>query len=161
MSKEQYQSIAALYRAEYKKLFTVAYRLVKTTEAAEDLVHDVFCLATIHQETVMNHPNQEGWLMCTLKKLASNELRRAENRLTVPLENALLYRAAGQKQKVGDLLPSALSQSDKQILTWRIEQQLSYKEIAQILGISEAGCRSRVARAIAKCRKLMDPSDLN
>ena len=99
--------------------------------------------------------------MCTLKKLASNELRRAENRLTVPLENALLPRAAGQKQKVGDLLPSALSQSDKQILTWRIEQQLSYKEIAQILGISETGCRSRVARAIAKCRKLMDPSDLN
>lgn len=161
MPKEQYQSIAALYRAEYKKLFTVAYRLVKTTEAAEDLVHDVFCLATIHHETIMTHPNQEGWLMCTLKKLASNELRRAENRLTVPLENALLPRAAGQKQKVGDLLPSALSQSDKQILTWRIEQQLSYKEIAQILGISETGCRSRVARAIAKCRKLMDPSDLN
>lgn len=160
MPKEQYQSIVSLYKSEYKKLFSVAYRLVKTTEAAEDLIHDVFYLATIHQETVLHHPNQEGWLMFTLKKLAFNELRRAENRLTVPLEKALLIHSTDQEQKVEDLLPSGLSQDDKQVLIWRIEQQLSYEEISQRLGISETGCRSRVARAVAKCRKLLSSCEV-
>lgn len=133
---------------------------MKKTEVAEDLVHDVFYLATLHQETVLHHPNQEGWLMCTLKKLASNELRRAENRLTAPLENALLFLSNDQDQKVGELLPSGLSSDDMQVLIWRIEQQMSYEEMAQRLGISETGCRSRVARAVARCRALMNPTDL-
>ena len=92
--------------------------------------------------------------MCTLKNLAANEVRLAENRLTIPLEEALLA-AAEDGQTLEELLPVRLSAQDRRALLWRMEDQLSYTEMARRLGISETGCRSRVARAVARCRLLL------
>lgn len=86
--------LEALYQSTYQKLYRLAYRLVKSPEAADDLVHDTFCLAVFHQAKLRQHPNPEGWLVLVLKNLASNEIRRAENRLTVPLQEALSSAAA-------------------------------------------------------------------
>lgn len=51
------------------------------------------------------------------------------------------------------LLPKQLSREEREILVWRFEQQMEYREIADRLGISEVGCRSRVSKAIAHCRR--------
>ena len=102
----------------------------------------------------MHHPNQVGWLVQALKHLASNEHRRAENRLTVPLEEDLLP-ACWPREALEELLPNGLSRQDQQVLLWRMEEQCAYPEMARRLGISETGCRSRVARAVARCRLLM------
>lgn len=90
-----------------------------------------------------------------IKKLASNEIRLAKNRLTVPLEERFSAASPEPEQKIEDLLPAGLSAQDRQVLIWRFENQMSYQELARRLGLSEAGCRSRVARAVGKCRQLM------
>ena len=56
-------------------------------------------------------------------------------------------------------MPAQLSEEDKQLLIWRFEKQLSYREISGRLGISEAGCRSRVSRAVARCRKYFEENE--
>ena len=147
-------NLTALYRSQFRRLYVLAYRLVKQRERAEDLVQDVFCLALCRQEELVRHPNPTGWLVCTLKNLAANELRLAENRLTLPLEEALLA-SAEDGQTLEELLPVRLSAQDRQALLWRMEDQLSYDEMARRLDISETGCRSRVARAVARCRLLL------
>lgn len=154
MGKEHFAALEKLYQAQARLIFTLAYRLVNQRERAEDLVQEVFLLALTHQEALFNHPNQVGWLVQTLKHLASNELRRAENRLTVPLEEDLLptFRP---REALKELLPAGLSQQDRQVLLWRMEEQCAYDEMARRLKISETGCRSRVARAVARCRQLM------
>ena len=144
-------NLTALYRSQFRRLYVLAYRLVKQRERAEDLVQDVFCLALCRQEELVRHPNPT---VCTLKNLAANELRLAENRLTLPMEEALLA-AAEDGQTLEELLPVRLSAQDRQALLWRMEDQLSYTEMARRLGISETGCRSRVARAVARCRLLL------
>ena len=50
---------------------------------------------------------------------------------------------------------SSERRQDRQVLLWRMEEQCAYDEMARRLGISETGCRSRVARAVARCRLLM------
>lgn len=151
----------ALYQSTYQKLYRLAYRLVKSPEAADDLVHDTFCLAVFHQAKLRQHPNPEGWLVLVLKNLASNEIRRAENRLTVPLQEALSSAAAAQHTSVAELFPRDLPIQDRQILLWRFESQLPYAEIALRLHISESGVRSRVARAVARCRLLMKETNFS
>ena len=151
--------IEALYRSEYKKLYTLAFRIVKKTEAADDLVHDAFCLATFHQAKLINHPNPEGWLANVVKNLALNEIRRAENCLTVPLEQALSSASLKLDTSLSELFPQNLPAQDQQILLWKFEEQIPYHEIALRLNISETGARSRVARAVARCRLLMNNTD--
>lgn len=153
--------LEALYQSNYQKLYCLAYRLIKSPEAADDLVHDAFCLAVFHQAELRQHPNPEGWLVLAVKNLASNEIRRAENRLTVPLEEALTSAAAAQHTSIAELFPRNLPIQDRQILLWRFESQLPYAEIAQRLQISEAGARSRTARAVARCRLLMKETNFS
>lgn len=156
MHQKMNDQIESLYKTQYSKVFRLAYRMLKNTQAAEELAHDTFCLAVFQQDKFLAHPNPEAWLMNVVKKLTYNEIRRAENRLTVPLEEALTAAAPQDSLKIEDLLPSSLSQQDKQILIWRFDHLLSYQEIAFRLKISEAGCRSRVARAVARCRQLIN-----
>lgn len=76
--------------------------------------------------------------------------------MDVPLETLYNVPAPDTEKGLEELLPSKLPKKDKKVLIWRFVQQMSYKEIANQLGISETGCRSRVFRAIEKCRKLMN-----
>lgn len=144
-----------LYTEHYERMFQLAYRMIGITELAQDLVHNVFLLALFKQDELRAHPSPEGWLMVTLKYLIQNERRRIERHPTVPLESVKNLPAKPPDFSLDIFLPTTLSKEDQTILIWRFEQQLEYHEIADRLGISESGCRSRVSRAISRCRKLL------
>lgn len=148
--------IPSLYEAQCEKMQKFAYRMVGSIETTQDLVHETFLLALFSQDKLADHPNPEGWLMKTLRNLTLNERRRIENHSTVPLEMVDNYIGKELDTSLDLLLPKQLSKEEREILVWRFEQQMEYKEIADRLGISEAGCRSRVSRAIAHCRKYLD-----
>ena len=46
-------------------------------------------------------------------------------------------------------------------MIWRYEQRLGFREIADKLGIAEASCRSRLSRAVKRCKELMDQENKN
>ena len=58
------------YKKMYPIMYRTAYRLTGSAEKAEELVHDAFSLALSRQDTLISHPNPEGWLMKTLTNLA-------------------------------------------------------------------------------------------
>lgn len=53
-------------------------------------------------------------------------------------------------------LPKQLSKEDREILILRFEQRLSYAEIGDRLGISEGACRSRLHRALQRCKRFLN-----
>ena len=69
-----------------------------------------------------------------------------------------VYAGVTQRGALAETLPRQLSPQDREVLLWRFEQGLDYDEIANLLGISEAGGRSRVSRAVRRCRALWDGS---
>ena len=94
--------------------------------------------------------------MITVKNLALNERRKGNRHPAVPLDS-LDYKADhAQECPLEAILPRQLKPEEKQILLWRFEDQLDYREIADRLGISEAACRSRVSRAVARCRQYLE-----
>lgn len=149
--------LTSLYRETYKKLYHVAYRLTGSIDTSKDLIQDTFLLAVFHKETLAVHPKPEAWLMQTLNNLVKNENRRLSS-MNVSIETQYSIPAPDIERGLEELLPLKLSEHDKKILIWRFAQQLDYKEIANRLGISESGCRSRVSRAVEKCRKLLSDS---
>lgn len=144
-----------LYQSKYERMLKVAYRMVGDIELAQDLVQDVFLLALLHKDELSAHPMPEKWLMLTLKNLAQNERRGMQKHLNIPLESAETLQAAPPTLALELYLPKGLSEAERTILLWRFEDRMEYREIADRLGISETGCRSRISRAIKHCRKLL------
>ena len=144
----------ALYHEKYDKLYRVAYHLTGSVETGEELVQEAFLLAFIRGGKFWNHPVPEAWLMQTVNNLARNENRRFSSK-EISLETQFQLAAPETDPGIGELLPSRLPEKDREILIWRFEEQLDYREIADRLGISETACRSRVFRALERCRELL------
>ncbi len=146
--------IDGLYRAMHDVMYRIAYRSLGDRERSEELVQDVFVLALFNTRMLAAHPNPKGWLVVTLKNHVWNELRKKAYAVEVPFDGVPVPAGDG-RENFEDLLPSRLPPEDRQVLIWRFDQQLSYREISLRLGISEPGCRSRVSRALERCRRLM------
>lgn len=146
----------ALYAREYALLIRTACRLTGEEALAQDLVQDTFVLALLHQQELAEHPHAEAWLLRTLHNLARNA-ERARARAALPLEEAEAVPAAAEAP-LEELLPARLTEEERQLLLWRFRWQLSCREMAERLGISEAACRKRLSRALNRCRALLGES---
>lgn len=160
MAPNRNQFLNELFHLEYKKLMLAARHLIGDVEVAQDLVQDTFILATIHYEKVKVHPKPEAWLMLTLHNLCRNEKRRQQSHQVYSLSDCKDLPNDERTGSIDELLPVQLSDEDRKILIWRFEQRLEYKEISKMLGISEVGCRSRVSRAVSRCREILGKSEL-
>lgn len=154
MDLGQDKLISSLFETQYDKLHTVGCRLTGDAQQAHDLVQSTFLLAILHPEEFIHHPNQEGWLMMTLKNLIQNENRR-QYRRDVSMDELFEMAAPTAQASLEELFPTRLAKEDRDILRWRFEQRLDYRDIANMLGISQSGCRSRVSRAVRRCRELL------
>ena len=147
-----------LYETQYEKLLKAAYYMMGSMEDAQDLVQQSFLLALIRQDKLSAHPVPEGWLMLTLHNLVKNERRKARNHAEVPLAEIVEPAGPEEPPSLEHILPRELPQRDREILIWRFERGLDYREMAAQLGVSESACRSRVSRAVVNCRKCMKKS---
>ena len=142
--------ISQLFEQQYERLTRMAYRLTGSMELARDLVQDTFLLAIIRYKDLAHHPCINGWLSKTLRYLVQNENRRLETHPEIPLEYINDHPAPEPPAPLNEILPLDIPDEDRQILIWRYEQQLSYRDIATRLGISENTCRMRVHRLMKK-----------
>lgn len=147
-----------LYEQQYETMIKIAYRMLGSMESAQDVVQDTFLLALFSRSDLAAHPNPEGWLMITLKNLAQNERRKYLRQGNLSLDILTQMPGAEPDTPLALLLPKQLSREDRTVLLWRFERKMDYQEMANRLGISESGCRSRVARAIAHCKKWLETS---
>lgn len=101
--------IHTLYLQLYEKLFRVAYRMMGSSESAEDLVQQTFLLALFQGEALRAHPCPEGWLMKALHNLAINERRRTARRQEIPLDTLFDQAAREASPPLAETLPRQLS----------------------------------------------------
>lgn len=146
--------IELLYNKEYKKLVEIAYHITSSRELAQDMVQEAFVLALFHQKELRTHPNPGAWLLVTIRNLIANEHRR-NMRESIPLEETIAVSKETTELSLEHLLPFQLPKSDRMILIYRFEHQLSHKEIAKILDISEEASRRRLAESLARCKRFL------
>ncbi len=167
-ANEHSKMIEELYKAYEQPMYRIAYAILKNVQQAEDAVHDAF-LAVLKSEARINdvHSNEtKHYMVQVIRNTAINRYRKNASdaeRYTVLDDtatqipdgnNSVETRMKQMEQReIADTILNGLSESDRDILCMRCEEELSFREIAERLSLSEAAVRKRYERAKKAARK--------
>lgn len=138
------------YRAEYLGMVRLAFGLVDTPEAAEEITQDAFAKVFEHWDRL---ENPGGYLRTTVVNGARSELRRREVRRRIrpgrprqiPAEQDYLLDAL-------ERLPTRR----KTALVLRYYGGLSEREIAEAMGIRPGTVKSLLSGGLAQLREVIE-----
>ncbi len=155
MEDKNYLFLTDLYMKYYPQLFQRAYRSIGDPEKAQELVQDVFLVALRQINVLYDHPCPVGWLHKTLSNLLLQEKKRPVWQQLPPDDE--LPASAGMELQSGfsTLMPSGLSDEERDLLYWRFVEDLTYDEIGDRLGITSSAAGMRLLRAKKHCRELL------
>jgi RNA polymerase sigma-70 factor (ECF subfamily) len=150
-------------------LFGYAIVLTRNRAEAEDLVQEAYVRAMDAMHRLTPNSNIKGWLFTILRNIWFNELRRRRNSpnivhidnddATVELPGNFqdaheIFAANEDVQRVRSAilqLPIEL----REIILLREFEDLSYRDIAEVLGCPVGTVMSRLARARARLRDIL------
>jgi RNA polymerase sigma-70 factor (ECF subfamily) len=141
-------------------LYRFAYVRTRDQALSEDVVQDVFAHLWNRRTQIDIHGNVQSYLFRAVRNRALNALRheRSHDRIASVLKADTTEYAATRNEgeaavEYAELLQIArraleeLSPRTQQIFLLRREQQMSYADIADILGLSILSVRNQVSRA--------------
>ena len=145
-----------IYQRNKNNLLRSAYRTARNKEDAEDIVEETFLIFLQKWEAgVVESPDK--YLFGILSRVSLNYINRQKHRNCIPLQYIEeVIAAPPAEEKLEDILPSDVAGMDRDILILRLEQNLSYAQIAKMLGISEISWRSRFFRAKTRLKKYFE-----
>ena len=144
------------YKSNYHRLFRIAAKMLCDTDAARDVVHDVFMAYYFVLDDKKVIKDAKNWLIrCTInkgvdflrknKKIVSDETVAKENITSQNIDNQLDVIS----------ISSLISKLDpkEQSLVVLYSEGYSYKEIAEITGINFNSVGKTLSRILEKLRK--------
>ena len=154
--RDPVQQLEQIYHDHADAVFSLAYRITRSREDAEDVLQDLFVGLPRALERYHEQGRLESWLKRIAARLALIRLRtrrrRAEVELTPadepslvgphPLDAIELERAIG-----------SLREQYRVVFVLREIEGFTHQEIGELLGISAANSAQRLARAWTQLRK--------
>ncbi|WP_298779960.1 sigma-70 family RNA polymerase sigma factor [uncultured Polaribacter sp.] len=157
------QLFAILYDRFSKIVYNKCYGFAKNKEEAEDLTHDVFVRLFVKLKTFKGNSKFSTWLYSFTYNFCVNYVQRdkhkKQERNTVVTDNIKEDSAFEEVEDVklfelkSEKLAKALSlidPKDKMILLMKYQDDMSIKEIKEVLGVGESAVKMRVKRAKAR-----------
>jgi RNA polymerase sigma-70 factor (ECF subfamily) len=162
MTIEQRETVAAL-EAEIPRLRRFARFMARDADYADDLVQECLTRAIANITSWQPGTNLRAWLFVILKNVFRNDKRRGKHETAHlnRLENEAVSYAPAQ-QHVHLLLGEIeraflkLSEDHREVLMLIAVEGLRYEEAASILDISVGTVKSRLSRARAALRALVE-----
>ncbi len=154
-------AFAELVRRYQAPLLASAYHLLGHAEDAQDLAQETFIEAFRRLATLREGEKLRGWLFTILRHKCLHFLRErrpAEISLELVEDTLAAPAPAFAGQDVWVAL-QRLPLPDREILAARYLQELSFAEIAAVLGISENNAVVRCSRARARLRDVLREMD--
>ena len=149
-----------------RQIYRVCYRFVENREDAMDLAQDVFVKVFEHLPTFRRESTLKTWLYRIAINHCLNHVKKHSQEFVEVTEYTGSIRPTAQAQLEDReqrehfrRMVKRLPPRQKAILELRINEQLSYEEIARISGRSVSTIKASVFFALEKLRKLVrDPS---
>lgn len=143
-----------LHRKYERRMYRVAFSILKDHHRAEECVHDAFCKIILHFSKISEIPCQEiePWIVTIVKNTALNIRKRDSRREELP-DTWDAPAAEGTESEAGyrrlvELIRS-MPEGYRQALELKFVLEQSNREIGRALGISEDAAAQRVARGRA------------
>ncbi len=160
-------ALAELYDRHGGVAYGLALRIVRTAEAAEDVVQDAFL--AVQRGAATFDPRRapaRAWLLLTVRSRALDRLRREGRRPTVELDDERDGAAGGAPDAGAEALRSleaqrvraalaTLPEDDRRLLELAYFGGRSQSEIAAQLGLPLGTVKRRTFNALAQLRTLL------
>jgi len=167
-----------IIRTQSRALFAIAYGILQNREEAEDAVQDALVKAWKSRRRVRDPEKFPAWLAMIARHRARDVFRK---RRTVPLEEHLERHAPPASPERGegglcstfsesnatDTIASdqqlhsalaALPELHRSALTLRYFEEMDYRSIENLLGLSNGSLRGILGRALVAMRKQLKPA---
>lgn len=153
---------AILYDRYSNVVYNKCLSFAKSTEEAQDLTHDVFVLLFAKLKTFKNNSKFSTWLYSFTYNFCVNYVQRdlkKRNQKFVLTDEVGQYQDANEIDEVtdeeifqlqSDKLSKALKEidpNDKMILMMKYQDDMSIKEIKEVLELGESAVKMRLSRA--------------
>ena len=159
-----------IYENIMNVIYKVSYNITKKREVAEDICHDCLIKMTEKEMVFPSIDDAKYWLIRVVRNASLNYVksvareRKAYQRVfkentnqTATSEETLLkHETVECVQKAFEKLPENL----KSVLQLKEYSDLNYKEIGDILGITEGNVKIRVFRARKRLSKMIGEDDV-
>lgn len=164
------QAFSALYYKYYLPLCRKAFRRIPEEMRVEEIVQDVFVALWNKADTLDATGNVSAWLYATLRNKVLHELRTESTRLKykerlatlIPHEEHALYDSQIDAKLANErimLTIDTLPAQCRQAFVLHRFESLSYREIADRMGISVKTVEKHIGRALAILRQELSEFD--
>jgi len=154
-----------IYNRYYKAMYNTAFRIVKHTAEAEDVMQESFLSAFTKLHTFKGDVTFGAWLKRIVINNSIYHYKKQQKQRAVDLDD-VMYKvedndgvASNQNgytelkaQKVMETMKS-LKDNYRVSLTLHLIEGYDYEEISEIMNISYANCRTTISRAKQSLRK--------
>jgi RNA polymerase sigma-70 factor (ECF subfamily) len=152
-------------------LYGYAMVLTRNHAEAEDLVQETYVRAIQAMKRLRGDSNVKGWLFTILRNIWLNQLRKRRNgpqMIQIEARDGIAASVAEPSKDSYDLYVSKLETQRvraaiqklpvefREIILLREYEDLSYQEVAGVLGCPVGTVMSRLGRARAKLRLLLE-----
>lgn len=161
MTKEESAKLQRLFEIYEQPMYRIAYAVLKDSAAAEDAVSDAFMkiIPKIGKIGMPDSPKTKSYVIKTLKNTAIDIYRRKirfssyftesdEELEKIPDNSAnsndIIF--SGETERMLD----SLGETDRQIILLRFSEEMTWREVAETLKMTESNVRKRYERARKK-----------
>ena len=158
------EAFEMIIRTQSRALFAIAYGILQNREEAEDAVQDALVKAWKSRWRVRDPEKFPAWLAMIARHRARDVFRRRRN---VPLsanvtesvapEIETTTGSAALDQQLHSAL-AALPEVHRSALTLRYFEEMDYRSIENLLGLSNGSLRGILGRALVAMRKQLKPA---
>ena len=167
LNDEQRALVERIFR-EYRVRFQrISFNIVKSEKTAEDVVSTAFVkiMDNIEKVSELSCPQMTAFCVTIVKNASVDVLR--ENRRSAHLDSwdSVLDESCddiadecirnADVDRLAELI-DRLDADERRLVYLRYAEQMGYKEIGQLLNISETGAKKRGQRLVRKLRKLYE-----
>ena len=164
---------AELYNEYYRLVYDMVLYIVKDHASAEDVIQEAFLRILRKRPRYVDTNKVNGWLKTLTRNVSINYLRKSKktrDELSINSVNIMnkvfdeVFHEPLSVEKVVEekmewelmiALIQLLKDEYRQVLELKYVHELSYTEIAKLVGITEGAVRQRLARAKDAIRTLI------
>jgi len=152
-----------IYRKFHQQAFTVAVRICKSRELAQDVTQEAFITAFKRMHQYRGDSPFWGWLRRVVVNHAISALRKLPRHEAVEFEEYMTF-STGDQDSMGvcmDLEQALvqLSDEDRMVVWLHDVEGYKHREIARLVGKTESYSKTRLNRARARLRELISEID--
>jgi len=161
--KEAFENVIRLFA---RAVFAKAYLILQEKESAEDIVQETFIKAFQNRDQLQDGAKFPSWLFSIARNLSVDYVRKFGAR---PLDSRILHmenedlkkpdqELSGKeaRQKIHSAI-STLPERHRQVILLRYMEEMDYKTIQKLLGISDGTLRGILGRGLKMLRKELNP----